>query len=125
MTILDSLMQQPGVFAAGQYSYHHDGSVVDFAGKLDPDQVRMASLMCRNTTHAAFLQSKVLVSADGQGGFNPARGWLVFGKEYVVCAYGNYFCFIRRADGDATIAKVMTTLQERLPADAVPERYLS
>lgn len=75
----------------------------------------MASIMCRATTMSVHMQAEI-VGSFSDCGLTPARGWVVSGPRYTVCAIANVFCFLDR--DSASLTEVLELMRERL-ADAV------
>ncbi|HKK13655.1 MAG TPA: DUF2173 family protein [Gammaproteobacteria bacterium] len=110
MTIVAELTGVKGVFAAGEYSYR--GDRFSYRGELDEEQARMASIMCRATTMGVHMQADILSSYCDDCAFSPARGWIVRGPAFTVCAMANVFCFMESATG--SVNEVMGLMYKRL-----------
>jgi len=106
MSILTDLVATPGVIAAGEYSYR--GDRFSYAGQLDEEKARMASIMCRATTMAVHMQTNMLRSLAADCGCAPARGWMVRGERFSVCVIANVFCFVD--NGAASLNEIMQYL---------------
>ena len=92
MSLIQELASQPGVIAAGEYTYR--GDRFSYEGQLNEEQARMASIMCRTTSMALHMQVDMLKELGRDCGCAPAQGWSVKGRDYTVCVRGNIFCFI-------------------------------
>lgn len=118
MNIVADLMSQPGVIAAGQYTYR--GDRFSYRGDLSPEQARMASIMCRTTTLATAMGGRMLAALYPQCAVQPTRGWAVRGAEHTLCVAANYFCFINNREG--SLNKILGLMGQALadePMDRV------
>ncbi len=114
MSLISELAAMPGVIAAGEYSYRGDRYVC--RGRLDDEDARRASIMCRATTMGLHMQADILGGFCGEGcGLVPARGWVVRGPRFTVCVVANVFCFLDNEAG--ALNEVLALMRERL-ADA-------
>lgn len=111
MSLVDELAAMPGVIAAGEYSYR--GDRFSYQGKLDEEQARMASIMCRATTMAVHMQADMMKGLGSDCGCAPARGWVVQGQQFSVCVIANVFCFLDKQF--ASLNAVMQLMRERVP----------
>jgi len=109
VSIVSELVSMPGVIAAGEYAYR--GDRYSFKGDLQPEQARMASIMCRSTTMSVRMQSDMLASVYPDCGISPSRGWAVRGPQFSVCVVANVFCFI---SADAPFNDIMQFMSARL-----------
>lgn len=110
MSVLVELAALPGVIAAGEYSYR--GDRFSYKGRLDDEQARMASIMCRATTMSVHMQVDILNDFCAGCGLNPSTGWVVRGPGFTACAYANLFCFLDNAS--ASLNEVMGLMRQRL-----------
>ncbi len=110
MSILSELAATPGVVAAGQYTWR--GDRFTFEGQLDPEQARMASIMCRATTMVTHMQARMLEAGHPDSGLDPPRGWFVRGQAFSVCVLANVFCFVDHTR--ASPGAVLALMDERL-----------
>lgn len=94
MRLLDTLLSIPGVIAAGEFSNRGEGFT--HVGLLDPQQARMASIMCNANNLAIHMQAKILTSLVEGGGFTPIQGWMVRGSCFTVCVVAQRFCFLEQ-----------------------------
>ncbi|MDH5184727.1 MAG: DUF2173 family protein [Gammaproteobacteria bacterium] len=117
MSLVSDLASTPGVLAAGEYSYR--GDRFHYEGKMDNEQARLASIMCRATTMGVHMQTDMLSQFADECGCTPARGWFVKGKGYSVCVVAHYFCFIDNTG--ASINEVMGKMR-RSVGDATPDK---
>jgi len=117
MNLVSELASTPGVLAAGEYSYR--GDRFHYEGKMDNEQARLASIMCRATTMGVHMQADMLAQFAEDCGCAPARGWLVKGKAYSVCVVAQYFCFIDNSG--ASINEVMGKMRSSV-GDATPDK---
>lgn len=111
MSILSELAGLPGVIAVGEYSYR--GDRFSYKGKLDEEQARMASIMCRATTMSVHMQAEILHAfCDEECGIVPGKGWVVRGPAFSVCVYANVFCFLDNTA--SSLNQVMSAMREKL-----------
>ncbi len=110
MSLIFELAAQPGVFAAGEYSYR--GDRFSYQGQLDEEQARMASIMCRATTMSVHMQADILASFSPDCPLAPANGWVVRGPHFTVCVVKNVFCFMDNAH--ASLNEVAALMNGRL-----------
>ncbi|MGA7800536.1 MAG: DUF2173 family protein [Gammaproteobacteria bacterium] len=111
MNLVSRLCAIPGVFAAGEYAYH--GDQFTYAGRLDAEQARQASVMCRATTMALHMQGEMLDAAcPGNPPFSPVKAWVVRGPRSTVCVVAPVFCFLDNETGP--LNKVLALMQEAL-----------
>ena len=116
--LLSELIDQPGVIAAGEYSYR--GDRFSHKGALDGEMARMAAIMCRATTMSGHMQAGMLEQFCPDCGSTPVRGWIVRGPHYTVCNVANVFAFLDNSG--TSLDGVMALMRERLadaPADLV------
>ena len=109
--IISELASQPGVIAAGEYSYR--GDRFSYKGHLDEEKARMASIMCRATTMAVHMQADMVKSLGYDCGCAPARGWMVHGQKFSVCVIANVFCFVDNVH--ASVNDIMRTMLDKVP----------
>lgn len=112
MSIVSELASMPGVIAAGEYAYR--GDRFSYKGDLEPEQARMASIMCRSTTMGVRMQADMLASIYPDCGITPSRGWAVRGPQFSVCVVANVFCFL---SAEAPINDIMQFMTARLHDD--------
>ncbi|QKT03278.1 DUF2173 family protein [Ectothiorhodospiraceae bacterium 2226] len=118
MSILGTLNSRPGVFAAGEYSWR--GDRFSYEGRLDREQARMASIMCRATTLGVHMQTDILSDLCDRCGAVPARGWIVRGPRFSVCVVANVFCFVDNDTADINdIVAYMRRVLADVPLDMV------
>lgn len=110
MSLLTELAEQPGVMAAGEYSYR--GDRFSYKGRLDDEQARWASIMCRATTMSVHMQANMLGRFCKDCGITPALGWAVKGPKFTVCVVANFFCFLDNER--ASLNAVMGLMRDRL-----------
>ncbi|CAK0779282.1 DUF2173 family protein [Gammaproteobacteria bacterium] len=117
MSLITQLLSIPGVIAAGEFS--HRGERFTHAGLLDPQQARMASIMCSANSMAIHMQAGILDSLVGEGGLTPVRGWIVRGGHFTVCVMGQRFCFLEQesASLNQVVALMKAEGSEVSPAD--------
>ena len=60
MALAAELINQPGVIAAGEYSYR--GDRFSYKGEMNDDMAKMAAIMCRATTMSEHMQVNMLES---------------------------------------------------------------
>ena len=112
MKPINHLASLSGVLAAGEFYYHGEG--YSYVGLLEPEQARMAAIMCRANTNAMAMQAD-LVQNYAEDTVSPSpRGWLVTSQHFSVCVVGTLFCFIDNASG--SLNKVMHELERLAPA---------
>jgi len=112
MKPIDHLASLSGVLAAGEFLYHGEG--YSYAGLLEPEQARMAAIMCRANTESMVMQAD-LVQTYAEDAVTPSpRGWLVTSEHFSVCVVGNLFCFVDNASG--SLNEVMHELERLAPA---------
>lgn len=107
------LANQPGVIAAGEYSYR--GDRFSFKGQINDEMARMASIMCRATTMSEHMQVEMLEHFCPNCGGTPPKGWIVRGPAFTVCNVANAFAFLNNEA--ASLNDIMALMQKRL-ADA-------
>jgi len=107
VSIVSELVSMPGVIAAGEYAYR--GDRFSYKGDLQPEQARMASIMCRSTAMGVRMQSDMLTSIFPDSGITPSRGWAVRGPQFSVCVVANVFCFISDEAPFNDIMQLMVT----------------
>lgn len=116
--LLAELLNQPGVIAAGEYSYR--GDRFSYKGEINAEMARMAAIMCRATSMSAHMQLGMLEQFCPECGGSPPRGWIVRGPMFTVCNVANVFAFLHNQA--ASLNDVMALLQRRLadvPTDLV------
>lgn len=112
MKPIDHLASLNGVLAAGEFFYHGEG--YSYAGLLEPEQARMAAIMCRANTESMVMQAD-LVQTYAEDAVAPSpRGWLVTSEHFSVCVVGSLFCFVDNASG--SLNEVMHELERLAPA---------
>jgi roadblock/LC7 domain-containing protein len=104
------LMRQPGVIAAGEYSYR--GDRFSYKGEIDDEMARMASIMCRATTMSEHMQVGMLEQFCPDCGSSPANGWIVRGPMFTVCNVANVFAFLDNQS--ASLNDIMALMHKRL-----------
>jgi roadblock/LC7 domain-containing protein len=107
------LANQPGVIAAGEYSYR--GDRFSYKGEMNDDMARMAAIMCRATTMSEHMQVAMLEEHCPDCGSSPPQGWIVKGPVFTVCNVANVFAFLQ--NDTASLNDVMALMRKRL-ADA-------
>jgi roadblock/LC7 domain-containing protein len=110
MGLIRNLMAQPGVLAAGEYSYR--GDRFSYEGDLTPELARMASIMCRATHMGVHMQCDMLGVFCPGCGLVPSRGWAIRGPRYSVCVMANFFCIFENREG--TMNAVLRHMHESL-----------
>lgn len=111
--LLAELLNQPGVIAAGEYSYR--GDRFSYKGEINDDMARMAAIMCRATSMSEHMQVGMLEQFCPECGGSPPKGWIVRGPMFTVCNVANVFAFLNNQA--ASLNSIMALLQKRL-ADA-------
>lgn len=107
------LVNQPGVIAAGEYSYR--GDRFSYKGEMNDEMARMAAIMCRATTMSEHMQVAMLEEHCPNCGSSPPQGWIVKGPVFTVCNVANVFAFLQ--NDTASLNDIMALMQKRL-ADA-------
>ena len=107
------LVDRPGVFAAGEYSYR--GDRFNYRGEISDEMARMASIMCRATSMSEHMQVGMLEQFCPDCGSSPPQGWIVRGPVFTVCNVANVFAFLHNAQ--ASLNDIMSLMRARL-ADA-------
>lgn len=107
------LINQPGVIAAGEYSYR--GDRFKFKGQINDDMARMAAIMCRATSMSEHMQVGMLEHFCPDCGSSPPQGWIVRGPAFTVCNIANVFAFLQNESG--SLNHIMALMKKRL-ADA-------
>ena len=111
MKPIDQLASLTGVLAAGEFSYH--GESFSYSGLLEPEQARMAAIMCRTNTESIRRQTDLIDSyADNKPPPHP-RGWITTSEVFSVCVVGTLFCFIDNAA--SSLNEVMETMEKLAP----------
>ena len=111
MKPINQLASLDGVLAAGEFSYHGEG--FSYAGLLEPEQARMAAIMCRANTEAVTMQADLIDDYSEQSVAPTPRGWMVTSEHFSVCVVGTLFCFIDNASG--SLNEVMRELEKLAP----------
>lgn len=104
------LINQPGVIAAGEYSYR--GDRFNYKGDMNDEMARMASIMCRATTMSEHMQVEMLEHFCPGCGSTPPQGWIVRGPQFTVCNVANVFAFLN--NHDASLNEIMGLMRKRL-----------
>jgi len=110
MSILSELAGLPGVICAGEYSYR--GDRFSYKGRMNDEQARQASIMCRATTMGVHMQSGILSNFCDDCGLFPNKGWIVKGPMFTVCVIANVFCFVNESEG--SLNTVLEKMREKL-----------
>ncbi|MGA0937274.1 MAG: DUF2173 family protein [Sedimenticolaceae bacterium] len=110
MALAAELINQPGVIAAGEYSYR--GDRFSYKGEMNDDMAKMAAIMCRATTMSEHMQVNMLESFCPNCGSTPPQGWIVRGPGFTVCNLGNVFAFVKNDTG--TLNGLMKLMRERI-----------
>ena len=111
MKPIDKLASLTGVLAAGEFSYH--GESYSYSGLLEPEQARMAAIMCRSNTESIRRQADLIASyADNNRPPQP-RGWISTSELFSVCVVGTLFCFIDNAT--SSLNEVMEAMEKLAP----------
>lgn len=108
--VVEELSNQPGVIAAGEYSYR--GDRFSYKGDINDEMARMASIMCRATTMSEHMQVAMLEKFCPNCGSSPPQGWVVRGPGFTVCNMANVFAFLRNDQG--SLNAVMALMRKRL-----------
>lgn len=101
MSIVDELLEMPGVVAAGQYTYKAEVSnyrVAPQAG-LSEEHARVLGVMCHATTKGVVMIGSMLERFRAGMRLQPVRGWMLRGPEFTICVVANVFCFFENARG--------------------------
>lgn len=110
MSVAAELANEPGVIAAGEYSYR--GDRFSYKGEINDEMARMAAIMCRATTMSEHMQVDMLEEHCPGCGGTPPTGWIVRGPAFSVCNVANVFCFI---DNDhASMNDIVALMRKRL-----------
>jgi len=115
MKPINHLASLNGVLAAGEFFYHGEG--FSYAGLLEPEQARMAAIMCRANTEALAMQADLIKSYAEDAATPKQRGWLVTSEHFSVCVVGTLFCFVDNASG--SLNEIMHELERLAPASSV------
>jgi roadblock/LC7 domain-containing protein len=118
LNLVKTLAARPDVVAVGEYSYHGDQFI--HMGKLDDEQARAASIMCRAANMSVHMQANILQLFCEDCGVTPAKGWAVRGPRYSVCVMANVFCFVQNSG--SSMNEVIALMRQEL-ADA-PEKMV-
>ena len=110
MTVAAELVNEPGVIAAGEYSYR--GDRFTYRGQMTDEMAKMASIMCRATTMSEHMQVDMLEEHCPDCGSSPPQGWIVRGPAFTVCNIANVFCFID--NGRASMNGIVALMRKRL-----------
>ena len=110
MSVAAELANEPGVIAAGEYSYR--GDRFSYKGDLSDEMARMAAIMCRATTMSEHMQVDMLEEHCPKCGVSPPEGWIVHGPAFSVCNIANVFCFIDNSN--ASINHIVALMRKRL-----------
>ena len=111
MKPIDQLASLTGVLAAGEFSYH--GESFSYSGLLEPEQARMAAIMCRTNTEAILRQADLIGSYADDGLPPRPRGWITTSELFSVCVMGTLFCFIDNTA--SSLNEVMETMEKLAP----------
>jgi roadblock/LC7 domain-containing protein len=110
MTLAAELVNEPGVIAAGEYSYR--GDRFTYRGQINDEMAKMASIMCRATTMSEHMQVGMLEEHCPECGSSPPQGWIVRGPAFTVCNIANVFCFIDNQQG--SMNAIVALMRKRL-----------
>lgn len=110
MSVAAELASEPGVIAAGEYSYR--GDRFTYKGQISDDMARMAAIMCRATTMSEHMQIGMLEEHCPHSGGSPPEGWIVHGPAFSVCNIANVFCFVE--NDSASINDIIALMRRRL-----------
>lgn len=110
MSVEAELASEPGVIAAGQYSYR--GDRFSYKGEITDEMARMASIMCRATTMSEHMQVDMLEEHRPGCGVSPPEGWIVHGPVFSVCNVANVFCFVDNNAG--SVNHIVALMRKRL-----------
>lgn len=116
MKPIERLAALEGVLAAGEFS--HYGESFTYAGLLDPDQARMAAIMCRTNSVSIRRQIDLIDSYSNAASVPPPRGWMVFGDHFSVCVVDTLFCFVE--NDSAALNDVLESMDELAPKTGRP-----
>jgi len=119
-SLIDELAGQPGVVAAGGFTYRGDQKV--FRGKLAEAEATAISVAARATLQAVRMQGDILqmfttVCAPGvkECGLHGGKGFAVRGSKRSICVVSNAFCIV---DNDKTSITPILQLMLKRQADA-------
>jgi roadblock/LC7 domain-containing protein len=104
------LLSQPGVIAAGEYSYR--GDRFSYKGDINSDMAKMAAIMCRATTMSEHMQVGILEQFCPDCGSSPPQGWIVRGPGFTVCNVANVYAFLNNRT--ASLNDIMALMRRRL-----------
>jgi roadblock/LC7 domain-containing protein len=110
MTVAAELVNEPGVIAAGEYSYR--GDRFTYRGQINDEMAKMAAIMCRATTMSEHMQVGMLEEHCPECGSSPPQGWIVRGPAFTVCNVANVFCFIDNEQG--SMNSIIALMRKRL-----------
>lgn len=108
--VVEELNNQPGVIAAGEYSYR--GDRFSYKGDINDEMARMASIMCRATTMSEHMQVAMLEQFCPNCGSTPPQGWIVRGPGFTVCNMANVFAFLH--NDASSLNDIMALMRKRL-----------
>ena len=110
MMLTAELLSQPGVVAAGEYSYR--GDRFSYKGDINNELAQMAAIMCRATTMSEHMQVGMLEQFCPHCGSSPPQGWIVRGPAFTVCNVANVYAFLN--NDSASVNDIMALMRRRL-----------
>lgn len=110
MSVTAELANEPGVIAAGEYSYR--GDRFSYKGRINDEMARMAAIMCRATSMSEHMQVGMLEAHCPDCGSSPPQGWIVHGPGFTVCNVANVFCFLDNRT--ASLNAIVALMRKRL-----------
>lgn len=110
MSIVDELLTQPAVVAAGEYTYK--GEIASYKGDMNAELADIMAVMCHATTKNVAMESEMLATRSGQAPNAAARGWSLRGPKYALCVVADVFCVLRNEEG--AFNDIAAMMRERL-----------
>ncbi|MBN2873192.1 MAG: DUF2173 family protein [Halothiobacillaceae bacterium] len=122
MSLVNDLMGQPGVLAAGDFAFRGD-QYYQHKGNLSDAETRLITTLCRANSASVRMEGDMLsmfsrVCQPGAGGcgFEPTKGWVMHGKTRSICVISNVYCVLDNQQ--ASLTKVLRLLRENLSKEA-------
>jgi len=110
MFVEAELANEPGVIAAGEYSYR--GDRFSYKGEITDEMAKMAAIMCRATTMSEHMQGEMLEEHCPGCGVSPPEGWIVHGPAFSVCNIANVFCIVD--NNSVSVNHIIALMRRRL-----------
>jgi len=110
MSIVDELLSEPAVIAAGEYTYK--GEIATYKGDMNAELADIMAVMCHATTTNVAMESDMLATRSGHPQAAAARGWSLRGPKYSLCVVADVFCVLRNDPG--AFNEIAALMRQRL-----------